>query len=138
MKSCFGSFARIVVMFCVATAVAACAQTYSTIHLFNGADGRSPDSPLIQGTDGNLYGVTSRGGPEGAGSVFRLSPSGQSVALHQFCLTSGCPDGYTPVGALVQASNGNFYGTTYNGGTGAHCPSFTGGCGTIFQVTSKG
>ena len=137
-KSRFGLTTRIAAILWGTTAVAAYAQTFSTIHLFNGADARSPDSSLIQGTDGNFYGVSRRGGPEGSGSVFKVSASGQSVPLHQFCLTSGCPDGYSPVGALVQASNGNFYGTTFNGGTGAHCPLFTGGCGTIFEVTSKG
>lgn len=138
LKSPLGLFARIAAMLCSVTAVAAYAQTFRTIHLFNGGDGRSPESPLIQGTDGNLYGVSTRGGPGAAGTVFKLSTGGQSIALHQFCLTSGCPDGYSPVGALVQASNGNFYGTTYNGGSGGQCPSFTGGCGTIFEITPTG
>ncbi len=138
MKSRFGSIARFAVMLCVATSVAAYAQTYSTIHLFHGGEGRGPDSPLIQGTDGNFYGVTIAGGPSFTGTVFELSPTGESIALHQFCLTQGCPDGSGPVGALVQASNGNFYGTTYNGGTGVHCPANAGGCGTIFEITSKG
>lgn len=138
MKSRFGLIARIAVMFCMSTCIAASAQTFSLIHSFHGGEGRWPDSPLIQGTDGNFYGVTSGGGPSFTGTVFVLSPTGESIPLHQFCLTQGCPDGQGPGGALVLAGNGNFYGTTYNGGTGAHCPANAGGCGTIFEITSKG
>jgi len=39
--------------------------------------------------------------------------------------------------APMQANNGNLYGTTFQGGTGAGCPYST-GCGTIYQLTAAG
>ena len=67
-----------------------------------------------------------------------MTPSGEIATLYRFCATSGCPDGSLPIGALVQASNGNFYGTTYNGGTGTDCPANNGGCGTVYEITPYG
>ena len=44
-------------------------------------------------------------------------------------------DGQAPAAPLVQGTDGNFYGTTDNGGTSPNCQS---GCGTVFQLTPDG
>jgi uncharacterized repeat protein (TIGR03803 family) len=97
-------------------------------------DGQQPNAALIQGSDGNFYGTTTFGGAHGAmgngGTVFKITPSGTLTTLYSFCSESGCEDGNNPVGALVQASNGDFYGTTENGGAN--------GYGTIFTITPGG
>lgn len=77
----------------------------TTLHVFTGGtDGARPDSALIEGRDGHLYGTT-KGGSEGVGTVFRISRSGELTTLHAF------PSGVS-VGAVVQASDGGVYGTT--------------------------
>ncbi len=81
------------------------------------------------GSDGNLYGTTNIGGSYGAGTVFKMTLGGKLTTLYSFCPTLGCTDGAFPVG-LVQASNGNFYGTTSYGGS-------TRG-GTIFEISAAG
>jgi uncharacterized repeat protein (TIGR03803 family) len=93
-------------------------------------DGANPFANLIQGVDGDLYGTTLTGGTRGVGTVFRISLTGTLKTLHSFCLTSGCPDGDFPQTGLVQASNGNFYGTTIIGGANDS--------GTIFEITPGG
>jgi uncharacterized repeat protein (TIGR03803 family) len=93
-------------------------------------DGFSPQSGVILGVDGNLYGTTYYGGPHGGGTVFKVTPAGKLTTLYRFCLTKTCPDGKEPNG-LVQASNGNFYGTTANLGANASG-------GTIFEISSAG
>ncbi len=79
-------------------------------------DGEIPTAGLVQATDGNLYGTTLEGGTIGAGSVFTITPAGVLTPLYSFCLQSGCTDGALPFGGLVQGTDGNFYGTTYEGG----------------------
>jgi uncharacterized repeat protein (TIGR03803 family) len=85
----------------------------------NCADGSAPQAALVQGTDGNLYGATSRGGditcnaPNGCGTVFRFTLSGALRTLHTF----ESSDGAFPDGGLLQDTSGVFYGTTYVGGT---------------------
>jgi len=98
---------------------------------FNGGNGAFPYYvSLIQGTDGNLYGTTESGGPVEQGTVFKVTTGGTLTTLYSFCSQINCSDGAEPFGGLIQASNGNFYGTTSNGGPGA--------VGTVFQITSVG
>ena len=101
----------------------------------NCADGGEPAAPLIQGSDGNLYGTTLLGGDincnlgygYGCGTVFRITPQGSLTTLHTF----ESSDGAFPL-SLVQATNGTFYGVTNNGGTfNSSCSE---GCGTIFSL----
>lgn len=92
-------------------------------------DGESPWG-LVQGSDGNFYGTTKLGG--GHGTVFRITPSGALTTLYTFCSLSGCSDGLYPSGALVQGSDGNFYGTTSYGGAYYYYG------GTVFKITPSG
>jgi uncharacterized repeat protein (TIGR03803 family) len=91
-------------------------------------DGENPEAGLVQGTDGNFYGTTPTGGAYNDGTVFEMTPSGTLTTLYSFCSQNNCADGNRPVAGLIQASDGNFYGTTQNGG----------GAGTVFQITSAG
>jgi uncharacterized repeat protein (TIGR03803 family) len=116
----------------------------TTLYSFSGSfnystgestDGAGPGGQLIQGSDGNFYGVTleggvnvntGKGGPLYGGTVFKVTPEGVETILHSF---SGAADGAVP-NALVQGSDGNFYGTTSAGGKSLS--------GTMFQLTPAG
>jgi uncharacterized repeat protein (TIGR03803 family) len=96
-------------------------------------DGWYPVAGLVQGSDGNFYGTTEYGGTNfcGCGTVFRISPSGIYTQLYSF--GSQPNDAQQPMAGLVQGSDGNFYGTTYFGGTSTACGSSL-GCGTVFKL----
>jgi uncharacterized repeat protein (TIGR03803 family) len=114
--------------------------TFSIVHVFNGADGDGPIG-LTVGSDGNLYGTTEFGGSSNEGTVFKLTTGGAFTLLHSF---SGGADGNEPFSGLIQASDGNFYGTTGAGGVQSpdSCPAdaLAGslGCGTIYRITPSG
>jgi len=91
------------------------------------ADGAGPNGGLMQGTDGNLYGMTSSGGTSGLGTAFEITLAGSLTTLHSF----GGTDGSGPNAGLVQAPSGKFYGTTQQGGSSSNCSS---GCGTVFSL----
>jgi uncharacterized repeat protein (TIGR03803 family) len=117
---------------------------FTTLYNFGGSDGSSPGG-LVQGTDGNMYGSTSVGGPNnqapfpfGPGTIFKFVPGFGLTTLYSFCASSGCSDGFNP-GPLVQGADGNFYGATLNGGGGLP----PGGIalvqgGTLFKITPQG
>jgi uncharacterized repeat protein (TIGR03803 family) len=90
----------------------------------------------VQATNGNFYGTTFAGGANGYGTVFKITPSGTLTTLYSFCSQRGCPDGSYPGAALVQAPNGDFYGTTNGGGNSNS--SCNVGCGTVFKITPGG
>jgi uncharacterized repeat protein (TIGR03803 family) len=106
------------------------AQTFTTLHTFDGTDGAAPSGILVQATDGNFYGATISGGPNNAGTAFKITPSG---TLSKLCNFPGGENGANPVGGLIQAADGNFYGTTGAGGI-----SGEGGDGTVFKITPSG
>jgi uncharacterized repeat protein (TIGR03803 family) len=118
---------RMLWLILAATAIASPAQTFTTLNSFDGTNGASPESELIQATDGNLYGTTPDGGANGDGTVYRMTLSGALTPLYSFCSLAACADGQNPEAALVQANDGNFYGTTYAGGTY--------GYRTVFKLT---
>ena len=104
------------------------AQAVTTLHSFNGGDGRSPEATLVQGSDGNFYGTTALRVAHFKGTVFKADTTGTFTTLHSF---SGSPgDGAVPVAGLVQGTDGNFYGTTAYGGAFFQ--------GTVFRMTSSG
>lgn len=110
----------------------ATAQTFTTLHSFNGTDGANPFAVPIQATDGNLYGTTGNDGANGqGGTVFKITPSGKLTTLYSFCSQPGCADGYFPGAALVQATDGNLYGPVNGGGA-------NGQGGTVFKITLRG
>jgi len=132
--------ASVVVMLCIATALAAPAQTFTTLVSFDFANGADPTGRLAQGRDGKLYGTTENGGylacndANGCGTVFKITRGGALTELYAFCAQDGCTDGSFPVAGLTLAMDGNFYGTTILGGKG-NCID---GCGTVFGVSSVG
>lgn len=121
-----------VFMFWLATAgISPASTTFKTLVDFDGTNGNNPNhTALIQATDGNLWGNTVSGGAKGDGTVFKISPAGELTTVYSFCSLANCADGENPYTALVQASNGDFYGTTWAGG--AH------GYGTVFKLTPSG
>ena len=75
---------------------------------------------MIQASNGNLYGTTSYAGVSAdhvaGGMVFKIISSGGIKPIYHFCALADCADGVAPQGALVQATDGNFYGTTVGRG----------------------
>jgi uncharacterized repeat protein (TIGR03803 family) len=112
------------------------AGTFTTLHDFNFSDGNNPVSALVQATDGDFYGTTLFSGANGGGTVFKMTAAGSLTTLYNFCLQPNCADGEFAYGTLIQASDGNLYGTTAGGGTISGCGG--GSCGTIFKLTLSG
>jgi uncharacterized repeat protein (TIGR03803 family) len=113
--------------------------TLTVLHSFAGPDGANPIAGLVQTPYRDLYGTTGYGGSssnceEGCGTIFKITPGGTLTTLHSF----DGSDGSGPiVSELVQAPDGNFYGTTQYGGStsDANCEE---GCGTVFRFTYGG
>ena len=102
--------------------------TVSIIGSFgNLPDNQYPDTSMLQAADGNFYGTFRyyKNAYNLPGSIFKLTPDGTLITLHQFNVT----DGDSPT-ALIQANDGNFYGATSAGGSG--------GYGTVFEITPDG
>jgi uncharacterized repeat protein (TIGR03803 family) len=99
----------------------------------NCADGSYPSTGLIWGADGNIYGATGSGGLYDLGTIFKITPAGALSVMHSFCGDAnvpGCTDGAEPIGPLMQASDGNFYGMTHGGGAN--------NWGSIYKITPTG
>jgi uncharacterized repeat protein (TIGR03803 family) len=103
--------------------------TLTTLHAFTTTDGEYPVAGVIPGPGGNFYGTTA-GGAGHSGSVFKITPSGAFTNLYSFNKSGDGGDGVNPGAGLAAGPDGNFYGTTYVGGTK--------GCGTVFKVTPSG
>jgi len=107
----------------------------TTLHTFcNGicADGAIPYAGVIQANDENFYGTAFVGGTGGWGTVYRMTPAGKVTALYSF---DDKADGAFPAASLFQASNGNFYGGTEEGGDDNCNGPY--GCGVIFVMSKK-
>jgi uncharacterized repeat protein (TIGR03803 family) len=134
--------AFLVVLVLTGVVIGSHAQTFTALGSFDYTNGAYPVSSLAEGLDGNFYGVTPNGGsldcyPLGCGALFRMTPEGKIKLLYNFPYSGGDPNGSTPIGSLVLASNGIFYGTTAAGGPFTDCPVFL-GCGAIFEVSAHG
>ncbi len=93
--------------------LAAGAHTFSTLVSFNGANGGNPIAGLIADASGNLYGTTSGGGANNAGTVFQLAAG--THALTTLATFNGA-NGSDPAADLLMDASGNLYGTTFTGG----------------------
>ena len=95
----------------------------------NGATnkGSNPYAALVQGNDGNFYGTTQNGGANDFGTVFKMTAAGVLTTLVEFTGNGATNRGSVPHAALVQGSDGNFYGTTFGGGAFNN--------GTVFKMT---
>ena len=105
---------------------------YNFCSLQGCTDGEYPNAALVLSTDGNFYGTTYFGGASAPpyGTVFKLTAQGTLTTLYNFCSQSSCTDGSFPSAGLVQGADGNFYGTTYEGGANNF--------GSLFRITPKG
>lgn len=101
---------------------------FSVLHDFTSAEGNGPFSSLIQASDGNFYGTTASGGTTGGGAVLKMTPGGNVTILYSFTLYSR--DGYSPGAGLVEATDGNFYGSLLEGGAAQG--------GTLYRLTPAG
>jgi uncharacterized repeat protein (TIGR03803 family) len=109
-------------------------SSFKTIYDFGDHTG-DPLSPqavgvIAQGRDGNLWSTTLFGGANNLGTAFKLTPQGKLDVIYNFTSATGQPSS-----GLTLGTNGNFYGATFNGGTGTAC---IGGCGTVFELTPSG
>ena len=108
--------------------------SFTLLHAFagDGSEGQSCNG-LVLGTDGNFYGTCEMGGnnSNSTGTFFQVTPTGTLTVLHFFDGTfAGTVDGCYPLGVPVQASDGNFYGTTFECGVND--------AGIIYQITPAG
>lgn len=92
--------------------------------------GEGPVGELHEANDGNFYGMTSRGGADNLGTVFRMTPEGSLTTLVEFTGDSGGKPGSLPEGGLADGGDGYLYGTTSSGGSN--------GYGTIFRISLAG
>jgi uncharacterized repeat protein (TIGR03803 family) len=109
--------------------------TFTVLHNFGDGsvahDGLVPQAGLIQGSDGNFYSDTFQGGTANAGTLFKMTPQGVVTILHNCLDGSVTNDAYALNAGLIQASDGNFYGTCPYGGSTANE-------GTVFRMTPQG
>jgi uncharacterized repeat protein (TIGR03803 family) len=100
-------------------------------------DGRQPSGKLLRLANGTLLGTTTTGGAHeapdnGGGTIFMLSPDGTYTLLHSF---GGTPTaGQYLNGGLAQGPDGNYYGTTINGGSTADRSNGNVGAGTVYKM----
>jgi len=91
----------------------------TTLYSFKGDGGNQPQDALVEGPDGNFYGVASLS--ETGGSVFKITPAGALTIVYTF------QDGARPQSGLTLGSDGNFYGV-----------SSSGNAGSLFRITLHG
>src|ERR1035441_9868316 len=107
------------------------AGTLTTLHSFKASpDGAVPSGGLVQAANGDFYGTAVGVGANNFGTVFKITPGGTLTTLYRFCSQANCTDGSGPSGGLVQATDGDLYGTTEYGGAN--------GVGTVFRIPPGG
>ncbi len=133
-----GLFLAVLAITVAGTAIPAQAQTYKVVYNF-GSNANDPVTPAVgpnfiaQGRDGNLYSMSWEGGNDGRGAAFKIVPSrGTLTVLANFVISNGD----YPIGGLTLGTDGNFYGTTNQGGD-PNC-NLGLGCGTVMKITSAG
>jgi uncharacterized repeat protein (TIGR03803 family) len=118
-------------VFLLTAALLAQAQQESVLYNFTGGlDGSGPTSIIRDSSTGVLYGTAFIGGCGGAGTVYKVTPTGSLTVIH--CFADQSSGGGVPGSGLVQDSAGTLYGTTSEGGGFETCTSF--GCGVVFKV----
>ncbi|MDR3415693.1 MAG: hypothetical protein P4L83_05865, partial [Nevskia sp.] len=126
---------------------------FNVLYSFTGnPDGALPNGPLLEGSDGNFYGLTQAGGSSAncsfylapnCGTVYKITPDGRETVLHSFAgspndgALSDCGTCFTSAWGLVEGTDGNFYGITLQGGSYAQ-QNCSAGCGTLFRITPEG
>jgi uncharacterized repeat protein (TIGR03803 family) len=120
---------------------------YSVLHTFgaldaNGAnsDGANPGVALTRGRDDVFYGMASFGGPNGTGTIFKITASGKFTVLHAFSAVDANlhnTDGANPLRTVIIGSDGNLFGTTRLGGQNT-CGPKASGCGVAWVMTPWG
>jgi uncharacterized repeat protein (TIGR03803 family) len=101
---------------------------YTFCLTFNCPDGSQPYSSPILGRDGNFYGTTYSLGAYGGGTFYKITPKGKFTTLYSFGEFAGDPS--RPTAPLIQAADGNFYGTVGQGGANNY--------GAIYELTPSG
>ena len=102
--------------------------TETVLMAFDGNyEGGRPYATLVRDDAGALYGTAQLGGSAGNGVVFKLSNDHRVTILHNFI--GGSSDGALPTGSLIRDQAGNFYGTTYQGGSANN--------GVVFKLTPR-
>ena len=105
--------------------------TFTPLYLFGSSgstDAQNPYGAPVSGADGDYYGTTYIGGAYDGGAVYKISPSGAETVIYSFGAADA--NGYSPYSPLTLGPNGNFYGTTMNGGANYS--------GTVFMITPNG
>jgi len=104
---------------------------YNFCSLAGCADGSTPGVGVIRDAKGNLYGTTFYGGSANGGVVYKVDMAGQETVLYNFCSLPSCADGNIP-GGMIPSPDGEFYGTTGSGGSGAE------NWGVVYKLDASG
>ncbi|MET0280826.1 MAG: choice-of-anchor tandem repeat GloVer-containing protein [Steroidobacteraceae bacterium] len=113
-------------------------SAFTKLYEFDGANGENPEGTLVLGPDGALYGTTLQGGEDNRGVIYKITTTGTFTRVFSFPAlsefnTAGLATntvGANPRAGLMLSTDGNFYGTAYQGGAA--------GYGTLFRVTPAG
>jgi uncharacterized repeat protein (TIGR03803 family) len=99
---------------------------YSIVYSSDFSAGGWEISGLMQGSDSLLYTTSQTGGADGCGAIAKFTLTGVLRATHAFNCSNQGAFGEAP---LIQAADGNYYGTTTGGGVSDEA--------VLFQLTSS-